>query len=289
MSKTEEHNITTKVPEISVMMCAYNAQRYIRKAIDSVLCQTFDDFEFIIIDDGSTDSTAEIIRRYDDPRIQLVMCKHDYISSLNMGLRKCRGKYIARTDADDIILPTRLQEQMELMNQYPEISVCFSWGTTFGSIEESMGHCAKGKINNAYFWLVTGNFLMHPTALIRHDFLLENKIHYKRYPYAEDYKLWADISFCGGQFYVIPKPLIRYRISPYQVSRLHHDEQRCSRLRIQQEIVEELLKRLEHPQKSLIKRFYGTLLRLNSVQILQGDEVITTMYKALRRTKFFVK
>lgn len=278
-----------KRPTISVMMCAYNAEAYIQEAIKSVLNQTYKDFEFIIIDDGSTDMTLELIRQFEDPRIRVIRCHHDYINSLNRGLKACRGIYIARTDADDVMLPNRLKTQLDYMRAHPETAACFSWGTTFGSIQESIGHCAKGLILHAFFWLLTGNYLMHPSAMLRTEFMKQYHLRYKNYPYAEDYKLWADITRLGGLIYIIPKPLFKYRISKDQVSHVHHAEQNRTRLRIQQEILEELIYRLQGPWKVLLSRQYHMLLKLNQAALLQGDEVIVYMYKLLRRTKFFVQ
>ena len=282
--KTAQHN----KPVISVMMCAYNAASFIREAIDSILAQTFRNFEFIIVDDGSEDDTLDIISSYNDPRIRVLKNKHDYIGSLNKGMKACQGEYIARMDADDKAAPTRLSEQLKIMRKDHGLAACFTWGMTFGTIQESIGHVAKGYINNAYFWLLTGNFFMHPTALLRRSFFIDNHLRYKRYPYAEDYKLWSDIARLGGSFYIIPKPLFYYRIGSTQVSQKNHEEQKRTRLQIQQEILEDLLHRLDHPHKSQIRKLYKTALKMNAAQLLQGDEIIVWMYKILRRTKCFV-
>ena len=262
-----------KKPTISIMLCAYNASRYIREAIDSILAQTYNDFECVIVDDGSTDDTLEIIQSYRDSRIRTIACPHNYIKSLNTGMRVCRGKYIARMDADDRITPNRLERQYAVMEENPEIAVCFSWGRTFGQIEEPIGHCAKGRINHSYFWLLTGNYLMHPTAMIRSEFIRIHHIKYKEYPYAEDYKLWTDITRIGGVFYVIPEPLFYYRISKSQVSVKHRKEQ---------------IETLKHPKKKALRGIYQRMLELNQADLMQGYEVVATMYRLFRRTHFFV-
>jgi len=277
-----------EMPLISVLMCAYNAESYISDAISSVLEQSYRHLELIIVDDGSTDKTLTIAKNIKDERIRLIPCHHDYISSLNKGLRACKGFYIARIDADDMMLPHRLQTQVDVMIQNPDIAACFSWATTFGLAEEAIGNHMSGIIEHAYFWLLTGNYLIHPTAMIRKDFLLHNRIRYKRYPYAEDYKLWADITRVGGQIFMIPEPLLKYRMSQTQVSYVHHAGQSDTRLTIQQEILEELLSRLRHPTRVQLLRIYHGLLKLNQATLMQGDEIIILMYKLLRRTKFFV-
>src|SRR5690606_10551481 len=111
----------TIVPKISVLMPAYNAGSHIREAIESILQQTFTDFEFLIINDGSTDDTLEIIRSYDDARIRLVSRPNKgLIATLNEGMELAVTNYIARFDADDICVPTRLEEQYNFLQNNPD-------------------------------------------------------------------------------------------------------------------------------------------------------------------------
>lgn len=113
-------------PVVSVLMSVYNCEEYLREAVDSILNQTFMDFEFIIIDDGSTDSTAAILAEYERKFTRL--CIHHQtnqgvIASLNMGLELAQGKYIARMDADNVSLPERLAKQVDFLETHPEIGV----------------------------------------------------------------------------------------------------------------------------------------------------------------------
>ncbi len=274
-------------PAISVLLCTYNAEQYIYKAIESTLQQSFHDFELLIIDDGSTDNTLEIIKSFHDSRVRVIRGKHNYIKSLNIGMRNCNGKYIARMDADDLMMPERLKRQYSVLQKYPDISVCFSWARKFGLIEGLHGFEIEGKIKNALFWLIVGNYLIHPTAMFRKDFLKEHHIYYKNYPYAEDYKLWVDIAKLGDCFYVIPEPLLQYRTSKTQVSFINREKQMSSKMLIQQEILETLLKRINHPQKRVFIILYQQMLKLNSAEIVDGEEIIVLLYKLLRRTKYF--
>lgn len=270
---------------ISVLLCAYNAELYVREAIDSVLTQTYRDFDVILVDDGSTDRTLEIMRSYKDERIHVIEAEHDYIRSLNIGLRHCHGDFIARLDADDLMEPTRLEEQVRIMHHHLDIAVCFSWAHAFGTKEGLFGSHVRGWISTPFFWLLTGNYLIHPSAMLRKSFLREHHIRYKEYAYAEDYKLWSDISRHGGQFYIIPKALVRHRLSETQVSRVHADEQWQTRLRIQQEIAEELLHRIQHPHRKIFFAYYRQMLILNSQQLMQGDKVILNMYQLLNQLR----
>ncbi len=114
-------------PTISVIMPVYNVAPYIYRAVSSVLNQTFADFEFIVIDDGSTDKTAEIIRSFQDSRIRLYeRCREGTVYQLNYGLRKARGKYIARQDGDDFSMPNRFERQVRFLETCPDYGVVSS-------------------------------------------------------------------------------------------------------------------------------------------------------------------
>ena len=110
------------MPEITVLMPVRNGERYIKESIDSVLNQTLTDFEFLIIDDGSTDRTVEIIQGYTDKRIRLVRKEHQFIQNLNEGLELASGSYIARMDADAIMHTERLRIQLKRMKKNPDIN-----------------------------------------------------------------------------------------------------------------------------------------------------------------------
>lgn len=114
-----------QTPKISVIMPAYNAEQYISEAIESILNQTYSNFEFIIIDDGSTDRTVEMVQSYSDPRIRFVQNEHNLgvAATLNRGLKLATGEYIARMDADDIALRERFGKQVSFLDMHPEIAV----------------------------------------------------------------------------------------------------------------------------------------------------------------------
>lgn len=207
------------MPEVTVLMPVRNAGQFIRDAINSVLRQSYTNFELLIIDDGSTDNTVEIVREYRDPRIRLEMREHHFIDNLNEGIRIAKGKYIARMDADDIMHSERLRIQVQRMEEMPEITVCSTWMKIFGEhrITEII-RSLSGKVDKPLEALLEKNVFSHPTIMMRKEFLEKNRLGYKNYTRSEDYKLWADIACYGGQFYVEPQPLLFYRISPQQFS-----------------------------------------------------------------------
>lgn len=272
--------------KVSILLCAHNAEAYIAEAVESTLRQTFRDFELIIMNDGSTDGTLDIINSYKDTRITVVEGHHDYISSLNSGLRICRGQYVARMDADDIMEPTRLETQVALMDAHPEITVCTSWAMAFDGAEGVVGNRVRGMLENVNVLFLIGNFLIHPTSMIRRCFITRHRLHYREgYAFAEDFKLWTDIARKYGQFYVIPQPLLRYRITPTQVTHAHRQEQEDTRLMIQQEIIEYLLRTSRPALKKKAVKLYRQLLLAFDEGLLPADTVVATMFHVFRNMK----
>lgn len=233
---------------ISIILPAYNAERYISASIDSILAQSFSDFELLVLDDGSTDNTREIVKSYRDSRIKLIECPHNFIATLNKGIDLAQGKYIARMDADDVMHVDRLRMQYQLMEDAPDISLCCSWASCYnertGVIQPSRS--LSGLVMMPELEFLVANFVMHPTVMMRRSFLVENNLHYKDgYPCAEDYKLWVEMALTGANFYVEPERLILYRLHEAQVNNLNRSEKITSTLRIQRELLDDLLTREE--------------------------------------------
>ncbi|MDE6218031.1 MAG: glycosyltransferase [Muribaculaceae bacterium] len=184
-------------PTVSVVMPAYNAEKYLREAIDSILSQTYTDFELIIINDGSKDSTKEIILSYTDPRIVYIENEQNsgICVTLNKGLEAARGRYIARMDSDDISMPERLELQVKYMDEKPEIGASGTDIVIFGdNIEDNVfehvhnpEQCSAGLLFNPCF--------SHPSVIIRREILESYNIRYEdRYRGLEDFKIWWDIA-----------------------------------------------------------------------------------------------
>ena len=140
LRKTYEKTSSTK-PTVTVLMTVYNGKEYLREAIESVLCQTLNYFEFLIIDDASTDNSTEIINSYNDSRIKLL--KNDknigQTASLNIGLSRAHGNYLALLDQDDICLPKRLEEQVAFLQENPSISIVCSREYSINEKGEKIG------------------------------------------------------------------------------------------------------------------------------------------------------
>ena len=208
------------MPKVSVLMPAYNAEKYINEAIDSILNQTFTDFEFIIIDDGSTDNTVNIINSYQDKRIRLVQNEKNLgvAETLNKGIVLSRGQYIARMDSDDVSLPTRFARQVDYMDSHPDCLICGSRVELFGAITgQSQQPISNEDIKAS---LLFSSPFAHPTVMMRSDFVNNNHLRYeKEYEGIEDYKLWVEFAIIqGGKMYNFSTCLLRYRVHGNQVT-----------------------------------------------------------------------
>lgn len=200
-------------------MSVYNGEKYLTEAIDSILQQTFTDFEFLIINDASEDNSVNIITSYKDHRIKLVHNQENLglAKSLNKGIKLSQGKYIARMDADDISLPERLKIQYTFMEENPNIGVCGSWVIQKKVSGEQIAKCAEYHediIANMLF----NNCIAHPTAFIRKDIIIHHQQFYnENFRSSQDYEYWVRLSrFCC--LYNLQRPLVNYRKHEESVS-----------------------------------------------------------------------
>ena len=196
-------------------MTVWNGAKYIAESIESILQQTFEDFEFIIIDDGSTDNTCEIIESFHDPRIILIRRPHQgVVSASNFGASQARGIYIARLDADDISLPERLALQVVALDKNPEAVLCYTNVTVFG---DNFFGDASSTHKPARFCLDTAFFnvlmcmrppFLHSSVMFRKD-VFHQIGGYLKYP-CEDFDLYVRL-IREGSFVGVPLKLLRYR------------------------------------------------------------------------------
>lgn len=208
-------------PLISVIMSTYNRANFLPDAIHSILNQTIKNFEFIIVNDGSTDGTADILRNIalKDNRIKVITNKKNIglIPSLNKALDIAQGSYIARMDDDDISLPERFEHQISFMGKHPDITVT---GTTSkaNSLTLFKSHIPEISISkNAQQCHLESYYMvpiLHPSAMIRHDFIKKHKIRYNnKYTSAEDTDFWHQIALAGGKIVQLHPPLVVRRKS----------------------------------------------------------------------------
>ena len=207
------------MPKISVVMPVYNGEKYIEEAIDSILNQTFSDFEFIIIDDGSTDKTESIIKSYNDKRIKYIKNEKNLgvARSLNKGLDIAQGEYIARMDADDISLPKRFKKQLRYMSKHKDIAVCGSAIELFGGEKVKKVYTVTGT-ENMKINMLFGSCLYHPTVMMRASIVKKDGYRYdEEYDKVEDFELWTRIIY-RYKINNVKNVLLRYRKHENQVT-----------------------------------------------------------------------
>jgi len=216
----------SKEPKVTVLMPVYNGEKYLAEAIDSILGQTFTDFEFLIINDASKDRTVEIIESYKDERIRLVHNEENLklIATLNKGIELARGKYLARMDADDISVPHRLERQVAYLEANPSVAVCGCWADMIG---EDAGHIWKFPMEHEAIKarLLFENCISHPGVTVRRSILNDPKLRYDpEYTHVEDWEFWSHISM-KHRLHNIQEILLHYRLNDNSVSRVYEEEQ----------------------------------------------------------------
>jgi glycosyltransferase involved in cell wall biosynthesis len=215
-----------KDPMVTVLMSVFNGEKYLSEAIESILNQTFTDFEFLIINDGSTDSSRDIIASYKDTRIILIDNETNIglTRSLNKGIDLAKGKYIARMDADDISMPYRLTKQLAFLERNPDISLVGSSAMVIDRNGKELNTInADIQPDQIYPTLFFGNTFVHTSIMGDHQ--LFKKFRYDpSVPYAQDYLLWSQIAK-ENKIANIKEPLVKYRIHNESISTSKIDKQ----------------------------------------------------------------
>lgn len=209
-----------EIPKITVLMPAYNAGKYIGDAIASVLSQTFTDFELLIINDGSTDDTIDVINSFDDPRIVLIYQENKGIAqALNNGLKYARAPFIARFDADDICYPQRLQQQYDFMLANPEYSVIGSAADYIDMDGVFLFTHKPPAFSNDEIQLLKYSVcpFIHSCVFYKKEMVI-SKGGYNEHAYTfEDHFLWVNI-LKDQKAYNLPQPLIKVRLNPESIT-----------------------------------------------------------------------
>ena len=207
-------------PVISVAMPVFNGDKYLAEAIDSILAQTFTDFEFIIIDDGSKDGSLNILREYEkrDSRIRLIARENRNLSdTLNEIILLARGQWVARMDQDDIALPQRFERQLQWLEQ-TGADICGGWIQLFGAADKRI--LKHPQTDSAVkMELLFGSSFAHPTVIMKAE--LVKKLRYdKAWEHCEDYDLWERAVHAGWKMTNVPEVLLMYRQHEEQTSKV---------------------------------------------------------------------
>ncbi|MBU2103292.1 MAG: glycosyltransferase, partial [Candidatus Omnitrophica bacterium] len=271
---------------ISVVMPVYNGARYLHEAIESILWQTFDQFEFLIINDGSTDEAPRILAHYAqrDSRIRIIEQAHlGLIAALNNGCCQAKGKYIARMDADDVSLPERFRKQVEYMEANPEIGILGTWA-----------ECIDGQGAHREDWysptspalvrwhLLFSDCVVHPSSMMRRDLVRALGFYRDNAVCAEDYDLMAraiEITNITN----LPDLLLRYRVWNNRVTSRYPQMQHQSSVKVVHGMAQALLARTIPEEAIDTIRKMGLGLPLTSRQIESAAGLIRKLCRAYTR------
>lgn len=210
---------------VSVLLPVFNGEKYIAEAVDSILCQTFHNFELLIIDDGSTDNTLTILKNYQnqDSRIRLITRENKgLIATLNEGIDLVRGKWVVRMDSDDIAMPNRIERQLYWIEQ-TGADLAGSWVKFFGSWDRRVwrGYQSDEAIKIDMMFKCP---FVHPSVMMRSKLIKQLKYD-PASEKAEDYDLWIRAAFEGWKMINVPEVLLKYRKHSSQVSIVSADKQ----------------------------------------------------------------
>jgi glycosyltransferase involved in cell wall biosynthesis len=214
-------------PLVSVILPVYNGGAFLREALESILNQRFTDFECIVIDDGSTDNTAQIVNSYTDPRI--VYTKNDrnrgLIFTLNRGVDMARGTYLARMDGDDICMPERLEKQVRYLEQNPAVPILAAVIELIDEQGKFLGHWNDDKVSitpkQIRNMLPRHNCLAHPSVTGRTEVFRKYKYNPKQKDGVEDYDLWLRLTADNLPIHKLDEVLLKYRVVSNSLSRQH--------------------------------------------------------------------
>lgn len=205
--------------QLTVLMTVYNGEKYLKEAIESILNQSVRDFQFLILDNASSDSSRDIISSYHDSRLRLIALPENIgqVAALNKGMDMIDTQYIARMDADDVSLPRRLERQIRFMEENPQVGVC---GTNIVMFRERKKYpkyypSAPEDIKSR---LMSGCYLAHPSVIMRKEFFDRFHLQFdEKIGHSEDWELWQRASFCFP-LANIPEIHLLYRLHAGSVS-----------------------------------------------------------------------
>jgi glycosyltransferase involved in cell wall biosynthesis len=214
-------------PRVSVLLPVYNCPAYVGAAIESILNQTFEDFELLIIDDGSTDDTPQVLSRYNDIRIRHIRQENrGLVDTLNLGISLSQGQYIARQDADDISYPSRFEKQVAFFESHPECNLLGTWAQIYeGEKPSERFHRHPIEDGEIKYNLLFNNPFVHSSVMFRKSVFLQVESYTTdpAFKLVEDYELWSRISRIG-MVANLPEVLVNYREVSGSLSRVNQYE-----------------------------------------------------------------
>lgn len=265
-------NVASKV---TVVMPVYNGMPYLKEAIESVLSQSFQNFEFLIIDDGSTDQSIACIASYEDPRIRFIRNEQNkgQARTLNRGLELAQGEYVARLDQDDVCLPRRLEVQLLYMVKRPNLAITCTWEHTIDAYGRRV-RSWKGEIENYGAFL--GRILLgkcpiwHPSVMFRREVVLRLGGYDPSYAPSDDFDLWARIAIQRYNAAIVPEFLV--------LQRVHGGRQSVKRFTVQYE-------NIRRAHENAVRIFYNGPHIDILASLLRMDDTFWRGYKLRTKLK----
>jgi glycosyltransferase involved in cell wall biosynthesis len=266
-------------------MSVYNDRRYLAESVGSILRQTLDDFEFLIVDDGSSDGSSEVLGAIADPRVRVLPNKRNLglTRSLNVGLDRARGRFIARMDADDIAEPTRLEWQVSKLEREPDLGLLGTGRVLINDAGETINVARPVTGREPVLWkMLLGNAFAHPTVMLNRDLLKRHQLRYdEQFETAQDYDLWVRVlQRASGDN--LPEPLLKYRFRD-GVSRTRKTDQLVNHDRIALRAIQAIVPGFQLSLSDVTQlrgRFGGFSVRELGMEIT--DEPWATVYASLR-------
>jgi glycosyltransferase involved in cell wall biosynthesis len=275
-------NKLSEKPFVTVFMPVYNAGKYLNEAIISILNQTYENFEFLIVNDGSTDDSLNTIKSFNDKRIRLIENESNkgLITSLNVGLTESRGEYIVRMDADDISLPNRIEKQINFLISNPEYGLLGSWFEDFGEnipnkIVKYSSEDTEIRIRHLY-----QTHISHPTAVIKKKIIDKYNLQFDSdRVHGEDYDFWVRISeYCKMSNY--PEILVRKRDHPKSITNHYSKSMSETCTKVKQYQFQKMGIELNRTQLDLYTRFADPEWHFNPSELNTLEEMLNNIILA---------
>ncbi len=265
-------------PLVSIVMPVFNSEKFVGEAVESLLSQTFKDFELIIVDDGSTDKSAEIISTFQDSRIRILsnLKNRGIVFSRNRGLKDIRGKFYAPFDSDDVARPDKFEKQIDFLNKNPEFAMIGSWANLIDEHGEKLPKKWKLKAKPEHIppIMLFRNYFVHSSILVRKEFI-ENIVYEDGFDVVEDYKFCADLAF-GSRVVNYPDYLLKYRFHSKSAMRKDRQRMRNQDIKIYRYLFDKLEIKLSESD-------------LNSIFALKGERNTGALDELIDIEKFLIR
>lgn len=257
------------MPKVSIVITAYNSMDYLPETIESVLEQTFSDFEVLLVDDGSSDHIVQWASELVDPRVKLTSQENQGVSvARNTGIAHAQGEYVAFLDGDDLWEPTKLEKQVHCLEANPEVALVHTWLTRIDWQSKPTGRLIYSQLEgDVWQQIVEKNQVACSSVMVRRCCFETVGVFDKNLKFAEDWDLWIRLA-TRYHFAVIEEPLVHYREHPNSKSKKY-----ASRLQDFQTIIEKAFASVPFELLHLRNRSYAHINLCIAWKCLQGSEI----------------